>query len=136
MTRPKHLWLLISVQSICIGLGLWLQQRYLLAELRSTLRNGTPAAQGVAADGLEARACTLPGAWGIGIVTFLWSAGLAGAATYLLLSRMTEERLRRRVMPERDALRRSMDLLRTRDAVIFGLAKLADSRATSSRRHS
>jgi response regulator RpfG family c-di-GMP phosphodiesterase len=120
--------MLISTQMISIGFGLWLQQRYLLAELRSTFRDGSAAVQGLQADAPDALASTLPDVLGIGVITFLCSAGLSGTAMYLIQLRMGEELSRRRVVPERDALRRSMDLLRTRDAVIFGLAKLADSR--------
>lgn len=120
MTLPKCLWTLISVEVVCIGLGLWVQQRYIVAELRAASAHAAPAA--------AETATVVPGALGIGLVTFAWTAGLAVAATYLIFSRMTEEGTRRRVAPDRDALRRSLDLLRTRDAVIFGLAKLADSR--------
>jgi HD-GYP domain-containing protein (c-di-GMP phosphodiesterase class II) len=128
MSRPMYWWMLISAQMFCIGLGLWLQQRYLRAELDATVREGSPAVPGFQSERPEGPAGTLPNALGIGVITFFWSAGLSGVAMHLILSWMSEELSRRRAVPEQDALRRSTDLLRTRDAVIFGLAKLADSR--------
>lgn len=86
--------------------------------LNSTWRNSVVAA--------------LPLAVGI---AFLWTWVLSSAATYLLSARLDSEETRRTAKSEQDALRSAQDLLRTRDAVIFGLAKLAESRDPETGHH-
>ncbi|HEY4260702.1 MAG TPA: HD domain-containing phosphohydrolase, partial [Schlesneria sp.] len=86
--------------------------------LNSTWRNSVVAA--------------LPLAVGI---AFLWTWVLSSAATYLLSARLNSEETRRTAKSEQDALRSAQDLLRTRDAVIFGLAKLAESRDPETGHH-
>jgi putative two-component system response regulator len=54
---------------------------------------------------------------------------------YMVVSRVHDEFARRGGQPAVEALRRTTDLLRTQDAVIFGLAKLADSRDTDTGEH-
>ena len=63
-----------------------------------------------------------------GIVTFIWTAALLGIVAWFLVSRMYAELSSGRMEARVDELRRSHTLVRTREAVIFGLAKLADSR--------
>jgi putative two-component system response regulator len=53
----------------------------------------------------------------------------------LLSTRLNSEETRRTAKSEQDALRSAQDLLRTRDAVIFGLAKLAESRDPDTGHH-
>lgn len=61
-------------------------------------------------------------------ISFFWIVGLQAVAAYMVISRAniihSQEQKRRR----EDSLHQSRELIRTRDAVIFGLAKLADSR--------
>ena len=54
---------------------------------------------------------------------------------YLSLTRMQEVVVRRQTEIERVSLQRHNDLLRTQDAVIFGLAGLADSRDPETGKH-
>lgn len=68
-------------------------------------------------------------------IAFLWTWILSSVATYLLSARLSSEESHRMAQSEHDALRSAQDLLRTRDAVIFGLAKLAESRDPETGRH-
>ncbi|MFQ5461246.1 MAG: HD-GYP domain-containing protein [Phycisphaerae bacterium] len=61
-------------------------------------------------------------------VSTLWICMLLGMVDYLILARLEEQAGRERAERERNALAQSQSLIRTRDTVIFGLAKLADSR--------
>jgi HD-GYP domain-containing protein (c-di-GMP phosphodiesterase class II) len=70
-------------------------------------------------------ATTLPG---IGVMTLLWTTTLQGVMAYMLVSRVWEQHDRHTKKIEARSLKRIQSLVRTRDAVIFGLAKLADSR--------
>jgi len=64
----------------------------------------------------------------ISLLTLLWTSALLGVAAFMLLARFYDmvERQRRRSAAE--AARQRQKLIRTRDAIIFALAKLADSR--------
>lgn len=64
----------------------------------------------------------------IGGITFLWISALLAVAIYMTLARFHEAVERDRTRTDAETLRQAQDLVRTRDAVIFGLAKLADSR--------
>ena len=68
-------------------------------------------------------------------MTFLWIAALQTIIAYLSLMRAQEEITRQQKEMERVSLKRYNDLLRTRDAVIFGLAGLADSRDPETGKH-
>ena len=61
-------------------------------------------------------------------IAFSWTLILCAVATYLLSARFSFKETHRREQRDHEALRSAQDLLRTRDAVIFGLAKLAESR--------
>lgn len=63
-----------------------------------------------------------------GIIAFLWLGGLLSACTFLAGKRLHDELAGELERSEERAMRREQALLRTRDAVIFGLAKLAESR--------
>lgn len=75
---------------------------------------------------------TLPVAAGI---AFLWTWILSSVGTYLMSSRLNLEESSRLRQQEHESLRSAQDLLRTRDAVIFGLAKLAESRDPETGHH-
>jgi HD-GYP domain-containing protein (c-di-GMP phosphodiesterase class II) len=61
-------------------------------------------------------------------VAFFWTWGLQGVATYLVLTRKGRNPSRQQHTPSEQHLKQNLDLVRTRDAVIFGLAKLSESR--------
>jgi hypothetical protein len=63
-----------------------------------------------------------------GAVTFVWASALLAFVAYLIVSRIQEGFQRHQSETERVALQRVQALVRTRDAVILGLARLAESR--------
>ena len=64
----------------------------------------------------------------IGLLTFIWICTLLGLAIYLVLAKLHDEIDQHRSRTAAETLRQTQALVRTRDAVIFGLAKLAESR--------
>jgi len=68
-------------------------------------------------------------------IAFFWTWTLSSVSTCLMSARLDSEELSRKAQSEHDALRSAQDLLRTRDAVIFGLAKLAESRDPETGHH-
>jgi len=69
------------------------------------------------------------------LLAFVWICGLQCIVAFLILSRIHGEHSRWQVKTDEEMLRRTQDLLRTRDAVIFGLAKLAESRDPETGQH-
>jgi len=61
-------------------------------------------------------------------IVFVWICGLQFMVVYLALTRMNREQVRRESQTAAASRQYISSLLRTRDAVIFGLAKLAESR--------
>ena len=68
---------------------------------------------------------SLPGVSGL---AWLWTSVLLSISTYMVLARFHDDAETEKARSTADALQQRQKLLRTRDAVIFGLAKLADSR--------
>ena len=126
MNRRTNLWSLIVTHIVCTALGLWIQQGYMANELESALTQS-----GAVIEPAQAKAIVLelePSMFGIRAFTFAWMNGIMGMIVYMVVSRVHDEFVRRGGQPAVEALRRTTDLIRTQEAVIFGLAKLADSR--------
>jgi response regulator RpfG family c-di-GMP phosphodiesterase len=68
-------------------------------------------------------------------ICFAWIVALQAGAAWLVLARASEADYRKQSQTESVSLQRYNDLLRTRDAVIFGLAKLAESRDADTGNH-
>lgn len=68
-------------------------------------------------------------------IAFLWTWILTSVSTFLFSARLHFEESTRKAQIEHDAFRSAQDLVRTRDAVIFGLAKLAESRDPETGHH-
>lgn len=68
-------------------------------------------------------------------IAFFWIAALQAGVAWLVLSNANEVAHRQQIKTESVSLKRYNDLLRTRDAVIFGLAKLAESRDPDTGNH-
>jgi HD-GYP domain-containing protein (c-di-GMP phosphodiesterase class II) len=126
MNRRTNLWSLIAAHMLCTALGLWIQQRYMAEELHNTLEASGMAAS--SAEAASAIAAVEPAMLSIRAITFVWMNGMLGMIVYMIVSRVHDEFARRGGLPAVDALRRTTDLIRTQHAVIFGLAKLAESR--------
>lgn len=71
----------------------------------------------------------------VGLMAFLWLSGLLSMCTFLSGKRLHDELFGELERSEERAMRREQALLRTRDAVIFGLAKLAESRDNETGEH-
>jgi response regulator RpfG family c-di-GMP phosphodiesterase len=65
---------------------------------------------------------------GVSAVVFAWAALFLGLAVYIILARQYDRVDAERSKAAENALRQTRSLVRTRDAVIMGLAKLAESR--------
>lgn len=69
------------------------------------------------------------------VLTVVWIGGLQIIAAYLVLGRLLSETSRNQQQSKMRLLSREKDLVRTRNAVIFGLAKLAEYRDQETGQH-
>ena len=107
---------LVFTQAVCLAVGLLMHERFL-----EVIQNDA-AAVGIA-ESLHATPSRL-----VHILSFVWIGGLQLTAAWLVLTRIQGEQLRSHTQTREELYRRDRDLLRTRNAVIFGLSKLAESR--------
>lgn len=78
---------------------------------------------------LEAEiAAILSGLGGTSLITLLWTTALMGICAFIVTGRFCDKVDLERSRATMEALRQRQNLIRTRDAVIFGLAKLTESR--------
>ncbi len=68
-------------------------------------------------------------------ITFLWTCVLQAATSFLIVSYFKQRQSRDQPHPEAEALKQARALLRTQETVIFGLAKLSDSRDADTGSH-
>lgn len=148
MKRHVRLYLvLVLAQAVCLALGLWLERRFVLAVApaaerpdRDVAEKGVDRAatadlpEEISADARHAGKRETHQA-AIRVLTFVWIAALQAVVAYLVLIRAQDENLREKTRAARVSLQHYNDLLRTRDAVIFGLAKLAESRDPDTGNH-
>lgn len=106
---------LFASQAICLALGLWIREQFI-----ATLQNSTPT-------GLES--------FFIQVISFVWICGLQAATCWFLLNRGFRARNEVFLSQRDQSLSAARELVRTRDAVIFGLAKLSESRDPETGRH-
>ncbi len=135
--------LLVFSQAACLALGLWLESRF-VGSLTGTATDGVSNASPAGEDAVsEERATGHPGSlWAfedsaiaMKIMAFLWIAALQAVVAHLVLSRVRTEASRKQMVVTSESLQRQNDLIRTRDAIIFGLAKLAESRDPETGNH-
>jgi putative two-component system response regulator len=112
--------MLVFAQAACLALGLWLEYRFVLS-ISPKSGSGLAAAH-------HSEASDMPSVFAMRSMAFVWIVALQAVVAYLILSRAQEATHRKQSRTERVSIERYNDLLRTRDAVIFGLAKLAESR--------
>jgi len=136
----KAIVVIVLAQAICVGLGLWLQDRFahsLKGGWGETQTASTPRTDGRDAEhmpgqanekSLTANIGTWNEAFAIRAMTFFWICGLQSVVAYLILTRVRTDVSRKETRSAQESLRRHRELVRTRDAVIFGMAKLAESR--------
>ncbi|HUG92738.1 MAG TPA: HD domain-containing phosphohydrolase [Planctomycetaceae bacterium] len=154
MTRTIRPFLLMAAgQALCLGLGLWLHVQFALSAARWSAQQQTSSQPAPALETIEAAprpaAGTAAASAGVGGgadrtvaalaqaggLAFLWTFGLQTIVAWLVLSRLTGEHSRTRRQNEEQTARATQELVRTRDAVIFGLAKLAESRDQDTGHH-
>jgi putative two-component system response regulator len=142
----KRYWLLLIVQTACLALGLWLEHRFVVSSaprdgqhIQIVLQSGSAKMTGRSAATppyvLPAAPPSELPAFAVHGLAFLWIAGLQIVAAYLILMRDQEEASRKHSEAESVSLRQYNELLRTRDAVIFGLARLTESRDLETGNH-
>lgn len=64
----------------------------------------------------------------ISALTLLWTCALLGTTAFMVLAKLHDDADKERKRSDTEALRQRQRLVRSRDAIIFGLAKLAESR--------
>lgn len=117
LASAKTFGVLALAQAACLALGLWLETQF------------TRAVAGQAANS-PAQTCAV----GVGpetalqAIAFAWIAAPQMLVAYLVLSQVQKTSERKELRASEALLQHHNDLVRTRDAVIFGLAKLAESR--------
>lgn len=67
--------------------------------------------------------------------SFIWTAGLQSISAWLILQQMQGRHSKREQQTQEESLLTAKELVRTRDAIIFGLAKLAESRDPDTGHH-
>jgi len=143
----KRYLLLVIAQTVCLALGLWLEQRFVLSLASSESQNNKIASESVNDETVGGvsegnTAISPPGAMiaeipsiAVRAMAFVWIAMLQAIVAYLVLTRDQEETSRKHRKAETISLQQYNELLRTRDAVIFGLAKLTESRDPDTGNH-
>jgi HD-GYP domain-containing protein (c-di-GMP phosphodiesterase class II) len=134
----RPLCVLMILQGMCLAAGLLIHDRLLISAARwneqvvqqETHRTSTDS-QSPSADSARLFAA-MPAA---SAIAFVWTIGLQAAIAYFMLARLQGEHSRRQSQSDEQSLHHTRDLLRTRDAVIFGLAKLAESRDPETGHH-
>ena len=139
---------LLAAQALCLAFGFWILGRLLVptatwhAEHQthqdSTGQQGTlvgPDSNSSAPKPVVQADDIIHALTPVGAIVFFWTLVLQGGAAYLVLSRFSVEHSRQRMKSDEESLHRNQDLVRTRDAVIFGLAKLAESRDADTGHH-
>lgn len=135
--------LLVFSQTACLALGLWLEFRF-VGSLTITADDYVSSALPTGKDILSAeRSAIRPdvsqtldvSSIAMKTMAFFWIAALQAAVAYLVLSRVCTDAARKKMAATGESLKRQNDLVRTRDAIIFGLAKLAESRDPETGNH-
>jgi len=139
---------LLAALALCLAFGFWILGRLLVptatwfAEQQalqdSTVQQGAPARPDSAANETKPVAQAddiIHALTPVGAIVFIWTLALQGVAAYLVMSRFSVEHSRQQLKSDEESLHRNQDLVRTRDAVIFGLAKLAESRDADTGHH-
>jgi len=137
---------LTIVQAGLLALGLWLHDHFLVAAARMEAQN---AKAGSAAQDGGLRRFTLDAdpdspleaAGLVGMMpatrwfTLAWVACLQASAAFLVYCRLSKETAQTQTYATETVAQQQLELIRTRDAIIFGLARLAESRDRETGRH-
>jgi HD-GYP domain-containing protein (c-di-GMP phosphodiesterase class II) len=137
-------------QAACLIVGLWLQDRLVLSLAKwnasqvstdqgeqsgaleaDSSQDENVSTNGYHADGDAFRTAMLQAH----PLSFIWICGLQSIVAYLLITRLHVEHSQRQEQSHEKLVKSARELVRTRDAVIFGLAKLAESRDPETGHH-
>jgi HD-GYP domain-containing protein (c-di-GMP phosphodiesterase class II) len=132
--HKRALFFLAVAQLLCLACGLWIQDRFVVAAARWQSKPATADEAGSVEPPLTAEAL-LGAMLGARILALIWIGGLQVVATYLVLTRVRNEASKSQQRSEIELMRSEKDLVRTRNAVIFGLAKLAEYRDRETGQH-
>lgn len=135
MLRKQLLWMSAG-QALCLAVGLLIQNQYIASTLLERadgvqLQADDESIQRTAVGGPTNSQSLLA----ISGLTFGWIMGLQGVIAFLVLSSLGKKQRRQEAEHDQHSLRNTRDLVRTRDAVVFGLAKLAESRDPDTGQH-
>jgi response regulator RpfG family c-di-GMP phosphodiesterase len=136
---------LILAQFFSLALGLWLQDRFLISfaswqaksemadefseeEIKLQVAPQEVSGELLAKNLMESM---LP----VRLLAMVWIVGLQSIAAYLIITRANTEHVRQQQLRKEHSLNQSRELTQTRDAVVFGLAKLAESRDPETGQH-
>jgi HD-GYP domain-containing protein (c-di-GMP phosphodiesterase class II) len=143
----KRFFLLVLTQTVCLAVGLWLEQRFVSSLAPSESQQNKSATEQVTNESVVSNrekdtTSAFPSATGgeipaIGVraMALAWIAMFQAIVAYLILVRDQEETSRKHRKAEKISQQQNNELLRTRDAVIFGLAKLTESRDPETGNH-
>ena len=134
---PKSVLWVGLTQTVFLAVGFWVLGRFVLASAEWNARARIQAEQriddqdaaSISVDISDMTSSDLVGAMRPAmVIVFVWTCGLQFMVIYLALTRMNREQVERESRTMVASRQYISSLLRTRDAVIFGLAKLAESR--------
>ena len=117
--KTRFLLMLLIAQASCLAAGLVVHTRQQITLAQSSAQ-GTQTAQ----DSIL-----------LGANIFVWTFGLQGAVAWILIGRLHGRHEVQEGQSRDEVYLRTQELIRTRDAVIFGLAKLAESRDPETGHH-
>jgi len=143
----KTLCYLTVGQMLCLALGLWIQDQLVVSTAQweaeqnavdentaATAPTATAASNATTTSKMTAQQIlnAIPVARAI---AFAWICGLQMVVAYLVLARVHDSHSQSQTRSDQKAVDQTKHLVRTRDAVIFGLAKLADARDSDTGYH-
>ena len=118
-SKTRFLLMLLIAQAACLAAGLVVHTRQQMV-LVQTAKSGVEIAQ----DSVL-----------LGANIFVWTLGLQAAVAWILIGRLLGRHQVQEVQSRDEVYQRAQEVIRTRDAVIFGLAKLAESRDPETGHH-
>lgn len=129
--RTRLILILCLGQAVCLAIGLWIRTRlHVSVQRQATVESGQVEQVEVAEPPSDAGSNALA----IELIAYVWIAGVQSAFTWMVIQR--EFDLEEKQKDSHDSsLLAARELIRTRDAIIFGLAKLADSRDPETGQH-
>ncbi len=117
--KTLFLLMLLIAQAACLAAGLVVHTRQQMV-LAHTVQSGEQTAQDAVL---------------LGANIFVWTFGLQAAVAWVLIGRLFGRHQVEEDLSRDEVYLRSQEVIRTRDAVIFGLAKLAESRDPETGQH-